>query len=84
MPDGLTAGIVKARMRSSIASMMCYSELNKLNVPFMQKLKAAINYWRFRFCMSNGIGKPILPWYWNWTAIAGWIMHINDIYKIRK
>ena len=84
MPDGLTAGIVKARMRSSIASMMCYSELNKLNVPFMQKLKAAINYWRFRFCMSNGIGKPILPWYWNCTAIAGWIMHINDIYKIRK
>lgn len=84
MPDGLTAGIVKARMKSSIASMMCYSELNKLNVPFMQKLKAAINYWRFRFCMVNGVEKPILSWYWNWTAIAGWIMHINDIYKIRK
>lgn len=81
MPDGLTAGIVKARMRSSIASMMCYSELNKLNVPFMQKLKAAINYWRFRFCMVNGVEKPILSWYWNWTAIVGLIMHIKDIYN---
>lgn len=71
-------------MFSPLASITCYAELNCSNIPLVQKVKAAINYWRFRFCMSKGIEKPILPWYWNWTAIAGCIMHINDIYKIRK
>ena len=68
--NGITSGITKARMFSPLASITCYAELNCSNIPLVQKVKAAINYWRFRFCMSNGIEKPILPWYWNWTAIT--------------
>lgn len=82
--NGITSSIIKARMLSPLASITYYAELNCSNIPLAQKVKAAINYWRFRFCMANGVEKPILPWYWNWTAIAGWIMHINDIYKIKE
>lgn len=49
LPDGLTAKIVKIRMTSPIASMMTYSELASYNIPFREKIKASINFWRFSF-----------------------------------
>ena len=51
--DGISAGIVKARMKSPIAAMMTYAELNGYDIPFVSKVKAAINYWRFRFCFKK-------------------------------
>ena len=51
--DGISAGIVKARMNSPIAAMMTYAELNGYDIPFVSKVKAAINYWRFRFCFIS-------------------------------
>jgi hypothetical protein len=69
--------IVKVRMNSSKASMICYSELNSYDIPFMQKIKAAINYWRFRFC-SNDADKPKISLFWGWTMPLGFIMHLND------
>jgi hypothetical protein len=74
---GLTSKIVKIRMKSSKASMMCYSELNSYDIPLMQKIKAAINYWRFRFC-SNDADKPKISFVWCWTMPLGFIMHLND------
>lgn len=50
LPDGLTAKIVKIRMKSPEASKICYSELYVRPIPFVQKLKAVINYWRFSLC----------------------------------
>jgi hypothetical protein len=76
-PDGVTNGIVKARMNSPMASMICYSELNSCDIPFMQKIKAAINYWRFRFC-SNDADKTKISFAWCWTMPLGFIMHLND------
>lgn len=49
LPDGLTAKIVKMRMNSPKASLLYYSQLCKFKIPFIQKIKAAINYWRFSF-----------------------------------
>jgi hypothetical protein len=60
-----------------MASMICYSELNSYDIPFMQKIKAAINYWRFRFC-SNDADKPKISFVWCWTMPLGFIMHLND------
>lgn len=52
--DGITAGIVKARMNSPVASMMTYLEMTQFKeVPVKEKIKAAINYWRFRLCAHN-------------------------------
>jgi glycosyltransferase involved in cell wall biosynthesis len=77
-PDGITSGIVKARMNSPIASMICYSELCSYRIPFLQKVKAAINYWRFRFC-SKIDAKPTISLLWSWTIPLGHLMHLKDI-----
>ena len=80
--QGITAGITKARMNSPIASMMCYQELNGYDVPLSQKIKAAINYWRFRLCSKGQKPIPHLPWWWNWVMPIGWLMHMKDTRKV--
>lgn len=77
LEGGLTDKIVKIRMNSPIASMMTYAEMTEFNIPFFAKLKAAINYWRFRFC-SDAKEKPQIEWWWFWTAPLGWMMHLRD------
>jgi glycosyltransferase involved in cell wall biosynthesis len=49
LEDGLTAKITIIRMQSPIASMLTYAELASYNIPFLEKIKATINYWRFSF-----------------------------------
>lgn len=80
--QGITAGITKARMNSPVASMMCYQELNGYDVPLPQKMKAAINYWRFRLCSKGNKRIPHLPWWWNWVMPLGWLLHQNDKRKV--
>ena len=77
-PEGITAGIVRARMNSPIASVTHYQELNALNIPLKEKVKAAINYWRFRACVLKGKKFPKLPWYWFWCQPLGYLMYIKD------
>ena len=79
LDDGLTSKIVRIRMNSPIASMMCYAELNQLDIPFKDKFKAAINYWRFRLCYNGSGSYPKLFGLWNAIAPLGWLMHLNDI-----
>ena len=83
-PEGLTSNIVKVRMKSPITSMMCYAEMLELNIPFKDKLKAAINYWRFRLCYSGSRNCPSLHGLWNVVAPLGWLMHLNDIRVNKK
>lgn len=80
---GLTDKIVKIRMNSPIASMMCYQEMNELDIPLLQKLKAAINYWRFWFC-SDSESKPVLKWYWNWVMPVGYLLHLKDLHACKS
>lgn len=81
LEGGLTDKIVRIRMKSPIASMMTYAELNGCRIPFLHKMKAAINYWRFRFCASSGV-KPVLSWGYFWTLPLGLLLHINDLRKL--
>jgi len=86
--SGLTAQIVKIRMLSPVASMMTYAELSCLPIPWRERLKAAINYWRFRLCLSDGAKHrgdyPRLPWQWAWTRPLGWLMHVRDKRSVNK
>ena len=86
-PDGLTAKITKLRRDSSQASMLYYSELYSYDIPMSQKVKAAINYWRFAFCHKNQsfltkirkvgwISLLLLP--------LGFAYYILDTYKLSK
>lgn len=78
---GITAGITRARMKSPVATMMCYAELYGYDVPCGQKVKAAINYWRFAFCARNRDVK-IKGW-GNLLAPIGFLMVLNDKRKIK-
>ena len=77
-PDGLSAKIVRIRMNSPIASVTHYAELNFCDISFLQKMKAAINYWRFRFCYNGRSELPQLSRQWHWAMAIGWAMHIRD------
>ena len=77
-PEGITSNIVKVRMKSPITSMMCYAEMLELNIPFKDKFKAAVNYWRFRLCYNGNGSYPKLSGLWNAVAPLGWLMHLKD------
>lgn len=78
-PGGLTANIVRVRMQSPIASTTCYQELLTHDIPLKQKVKAAINYWRFAACLPAGTTAPHLPWYWRICQPIGLLMHRHDL-----
>ena len=77
-PEGLTSNIIKVRMKSPITSMMCYAEMLELNIPFKDKFKAAVNYWRFRLCYNGNGSYPKVSGLWNAVAPLGWLMHLKD------
>lgn len=83
-PDGITSGIVKARMESPVATCMTYSEMLAYSIPFIQKIKAAINYWRFRCCVQTKTSQvPRVKYYWRIFRPMGYMMHIKDRKVIR-
>lgn len=78
LEGGLTDYIVKIRMDSPVASMMTYSEMLRYKIPFVQKIKASVNYWRFAFCVGIMSKKVQLPCLWIWTIPMGYLMHMKD------
>lgn len=80
LDGGLTDNIVKIRMKSPIGTMMTYAELFQLPIPFKDKVRNAINYWRFAFCTTNrevritSWGKMLAP--------MGYLMHLIDKKKL--
>ena len=75
-PDGITSGIIRARMNSPIASMMTYSEWLDQSKSIKAKFRMAINYWRFAFCTSKR-KIPIKSWAYLFAPI-GLLMHLKD------
>lgn len=74
---GLTSNIIKIRMNSPIASTTYYAELLSYKIPFIQQVKAAINYWRFYFCLPHK--KIVIPLLWTWCLPLGALMHLRDL-----
>ena len=83
-PDGITAGITKARMRNPSASMLTYAELTECPVPFLVKVKAAIDFWRFWHCRTATSVVPRVALRWHWLRPLGWMMHVRDGNALRK
>ena len=81
LDGGLTDKIVRIRMNSPIASMMCYAEQIRHDIPVILKIKSAINYWRFRFCYKGKDNRPFISKIWMWTVPLGFLMHLNDLRK---
>lgn len=83
-PDGITAGITRARMRNPSASMLTYAELTECPVPFLVKVKAAINFWRFWHCRTATSVVPRVALRWHWLRPLGCMMHVRDGNALRK
>lgn len=82
-PTGLTASIIRIRMKSPVASMMTYSEMVHSRYPLHYKLRAAINYWRFWFCRTKGQKYPRVGFRWIWTFPIGLILHLLDSVRVK-
>ncbi|RBN49498.1 glycosyltransferase family 2 protein [Flavobacterium psychrolimnae] len=84
LPGGLTSNIVKIRMKSPLGAMFCYSELERYDIPFTQKIKANINFWRFSFNSNKGIREKIESVNIMNSVIGfpvGFFMYLNDLRK---
>lgn len=81
LDDGLTRKIVKIRMESPRASMDTYAELCHSPVPWLQKMKARINFWRFSFNSNISFAKKMkrVSGFYNLPAIPlGYLMYLRD------
>ncbi len=85
LDGGLTDNIIRIRMKSPILTCTCYAEMNKLDIPFRQRMKSAINYWRFRLCATNKKNKlPKIGTIWFFFFPIGLLIHIFDIKKVER
>lgn len=79
LEGGLTSKIVRIRMNSPVASTITYAEMLDYNISLKWKIRSAINYWRFKYCITNKFLKaPKVKWYWKVFQIIGLIMHLKD------
>ena len=79
LDGGLTSKIVRIRMNSPIASTMTYAEMLDYNISLKWKIRSAINYWRFKYCITNkSLKAPTVKWYWKAFQIIGLMMHLKD------
>lgn len=78
--DGLTKNSLKNRMNSPLSAMYIYKDLCELDVPYGVKIRAAVNYWRFYFCLKRK-QIPNLPIQYLPFCVLGCILHLLDLRK---
>lgn len=79
LEGGLTSKIVRIRMNSPVASTITYAEMLDYDISLKWRIRSAINYWRFRYCIKNKALKvPDVKWYWRLFQIIGLLMHLKD------
>ena len=86
LDGGLTDNIVRIRMQSPIGAMTRYSEsVTWPYASFFKKLRFALNYWRFYFCVTDKSEiKNRIGLRWLWAKPLGWLMHRHDEQMLRK
>ena len=83
--EGITSAITRSRMDSPIATTMTYAEMLRYDIPLKIKIKSAINYWRFYFCLSiekRRQDKVKLALIWYMFLFLGYIIHVLDKSKV--
>ena len=82
LQDGLSSKIVRLRKNNPVGATLLYCEMLKYNIPFFQKQKACINFWRFSpysrkqsfsaKLKKTGIFMSVI------TLPIGWLMYLKD------
>lgn len=83
--DGITSAITRSRMDSPIATTMTYAEMLRYDIPLKIKIKSAVNYWRFYFCLSiekRRQNKVKIDSIWYMFLFLGYIIHVLDKHKV--
>lgn len=87
LKGGLTDRIVTIRMNSPYSTMLAYKTKLLSKIPLSQKIKSAINYYRFSYCVTHshyvkvkqsGFIIPRISFIWSFCAPLGYILHIKD------
>lgn len=87
--DGLTAHITKVRVESPIATCCTYAERLYRPIPFKDKVKSALNYWRFYPCIPKNkrmLLEAKADKLWGLLRPFGFILHYRDkrVLNIKK
>uniref|UniRef100_A0AB33IXK2 Glycosyltransferase family 2 protein n=2 Tax=unclassified Prevotella TaxID=2638335 RepID=A0AB33IXK2_9BACT len=83
-PEGLSSNITKMRMQSPILATWDYAEYNEYDIPIGKKIRNAINYWRFYFCIKDKSNiKKKIGMQWIWLKPVGWLFHCKDVIKVK-
>jgi glycosyl transferase cpsO len=77
-PNGITASIIRVRMLAPQATCMMYAEMLAYKIPFKEKIKAAINFWRFKSCAPSRVMITTLKGGWRWCYLIGMLLHWRD------
>ena len=77
-PNGITASIIRVRMLAPQATCMMYAEMLAYKIPFREKIKAAINFWRFKDCAPSRVMITTLKGGWRWCYLIGMLLHWRD------
>ena len=77
-PHGITASIIRVRMLAPQATCMMYAEMLAYKIPFKEKIKAAINFWRFKVCAPSRVMITTLKGGWRWCYLIGMLLHWRD------
>ena len=77
-PNGITASIIRVRMLAPQATCMMYAEMLAYKIPFKEKIKAAINFWRFKACAPSRVMITTLKGGWRWCYLIGMLLHWCD------
>ena len=79
LEDGLSANSIKIRKESPINTSLCYREMTNLNISFDEKMKAAVNFYRFARYTKIKMTAPFKSFLLNTLAKVGAeLMSIRD------
>lgn len=76
--NGITASIIRVRMLAPQTTCMMYAEMLAYKIPFKEKIKAAINFWRFKACAPSRVMITALKGGWRWCYLIGMLLHWRD------
>lgn len=76
--NGITASIIRVRMLAPQVTCMMYAEMLAYRIPFKEKVKAAINFWRFKACAPSQVMITPLKGGWQLYYPIGMLFHWRD------
>lgn len=78
--DGLSSSSILNRMRCPNYALLIYSEMTRLDIPWLRRFKAYLNFWRFAPCSMRPFSEKVRQIGWSSVALwlVGMMLHLKD------